>query len=148
MGFYGEQCDIRCQETCLENRCQRQSGNCVLDCPIGFYGDFCSKNCSTGCQGACNRDTGICTTGCKPGFYGDVCDNPCNMNCKTGYCVRSSGNCVGDCRDGYFGDKCSELCVCSKNGNSDQTTDFSPGKKLEISNTLISFFVMRHHFVN
>ncbi|XP_065939043.1 multiple epidermal growth factor-like domains protein 11 isoform X1 [Magallana gigas] len=127
VGFYGEQCDIRCQETCLENRCQRQSGNCVLDCPIGFYGVFCSKNCSTGCHGACNRDTGICSTGCKPGFYGDICNNSCNVNCKTGSCDRFSGNCVGDCRDGYFGDKCSELCVCSKNGKSDQTTDFSPG---------------------
>lgn len=70
------------------------------------------------------------------------------MNCKTGNCDRSSGNCVGDCRDGYFGDKCSELCVCSKNGNSDQTTNFSPGMKLAISNTLINLFVMRHHFVN
>uniref|UniRef100_A0A8W8NRK0 EGF-like domain-containing protein n=1 Tax=Magallana gigas TaxID=29159 RepID=A0A8W8NRK0_MAGGI len=127
VGFYGEQCDIRCHKTCLENRCQRQSGKCVLDCPIGFYGDFCSKNCSTGCQGACNRDTGICSTGCNLGFYGDICNNSCNVNCKTGSCDRFSGNCVGDCRDGYFGDKCSELCVCSKNGNSDQTTDFSPG---------------------
>lgn len=60
------------------------------------------------------------------------------MNCKTGYCVRSSGNCIGDCRDGCFGDKCSELCACSKNGNSDPTTVSSPGKKLAISNTLIS----------
>lgn len=99
---------------------------------------FVLKTVARAAKERCNRDTGICTTGCKPGFYGDVCDNPCNMNCKTGYCVRSSGNCVGDCRDGYFGDKCSELCVCSKNGNSDQTTDFSPGKKLAFFNTLMS----------
>lgn len=102
--------------------------------------DMFRKQMSTSKWKLCNRDTGICSTGCNLGFYGDICNNSSNVNCKTGYCVRSSGYCVGDCRDGYFGDKCSELCVCSKNGNSDQTTDFSPGKKFAISNTLISFF--------
>lgn len=61
--------------SCFDNKCEWVSGCCIFDCFIGFYGDFCLKNCSMGCDGVCNWDIGICFIGCKWGFYGDICVN-------------------------------------------------------------------------
>lgn len=48
----------------------------ILECPLGKYGNDCSKQCSTNCDvtSRCDRFTGECDGGCKPGWTGIICD--------------------------------------------------------------------------
>lgn len=44
---------------------------CTEECPVGFYGEFCSKECNCENGGTCDHVTGTCR--CVPGFVGPTC---------------------------------------------------------------------------
>lgn len=44
---------------------------CTEECPVGFYGEFCSKECKCENGGTCDHVTGTCR--CVPGFVGPTC---------------------------------------------------------------------------
>lgn len=50
--------------------------NGVVECPGGFFGTNCSKQCGLNCDetNPCDRFTGRCDGGCKPGWKGLYCN--------------------------------------------------------------------------
>lgn len=50
--------------------------NGVVECPAGYLGTNCSKQCSVNCDktNPCDRFTGRCDGGCKPGWKGLYCN--------------------------------------------------------------------------
>lgn len=47
------------------------SNRCTKECPIGFYGEFCLKECNCENGGTCDPVTGNCS--CVQGFVGPTC---------------------------------------------------------------------------
>lgn len=77
--FYGDQCDIDCNS--CPTGCDRITGQCIGDCPVGMFGEFCNKTCSEYCKNRCNKSTGSCEEGCVPGSIGDFCNETCDDRC-------------------------------------------------------------------
>lgn len=63
---------------------------CSLTCPLGTYGENCSKTCDCINKGSCDPVTGKCT--CGPGHYGEKCEKTCSQ--------------------GYHGMDCVNFCAC------------------------------------
>lgn len=83
--FYGDQCDIDCNS--CPTGCDRITGQCIGDFPIGMFGEFCNKTCSEYCKNRCNKNTGSCEEGCVSGNFGDLCNETCDDRCL--FCCES-----------------------------------------------------------
>ncbi|KAK3801422.1 hypothetical protein RRG08_025547, partial [Elysia crispata] len=97
------------------------------DCPFGFYGLTCSKQCNTSCYGsdhACDPFDGTCDS-CSPGYTGRQCGLPCPLhkygleclqNCSSNcagqhkLCHHIDGHCTNGCVSGFRGALCDQIC--------------------------------------
>ena len=110
---YGEECAQTC-ETCVDGRCNQDTGMCLSTCEIGFHGAKCDQECHTRCT-QCEQLTGYCEV-CDVGTYGSACQHNCSSHCAlTGNgelaCNRLSGDCdSGRCNIGYFLPTCTLRC--------------------------------------
>ncbi|XP_053388125.1 scavenger receptor cysteine-rich type 1 protein M160-like isoform X2 [Mercenaria mercenaria] len=78
INYYGEQCNMTCATTCLQDgegrRCFDTNGSCVKDCQNGYYGAMCQDSCSENCiNSVCLKANGGCKFGCVDGFKGKGC---------------------------------------------------------------------------
>ncbi|ESO91693.1 hypothetical protein LOTGIDRAFT_163422 [Lottia gigantea] len=128
-GRYGRNCASECNTNCLNDDCNSITGNCN-GCKIGFTGQFCNQECSSGTFGwkcesrctscldnECDPQTGHCV-GCPRGFIGEKCTIECpgstyGMNCNNTcchcsglQCNKTTGQCLNGCSFGYHGDYC------------------------------------------
>ncbi|XP_052762357.1 multiple epidermal growth factor-like domains protein 10 [Mya arenaria] len=110
---YGDNCQHECSVGCFTLSCGKEDGSCYGGCKDGFYGMYCSQNCSdidNECL-KCNQLNGICSI-CNTGFYrnesGDC--TTCNSNCNNGLCNHETGKCISGCAEGFWGDKCDVNC--------------------------------------
>jgi hypothetical protein len=101
-------CDKPCSGRCVDQACDRNTGNC-LSCMPDVFGSRCEIDCIR-CAGRC--DAGGCAGDCAPGFFGEHCDRSCGANCAQ--CNRQLG-CTA-CATGFFGDNCDRSCVNCDNG--------------------------------
>ncbi|VDO40683.1 unnamed protein product [Onchocerca flexuosa] len=138
-GFYGPSCNLPCQMTCSNGRCDRKYGYC--SCPAGYYGEKCDQICprfnygrncrhvcncekeySEGCEpksGKCICKSGFygpfCKRRCPVGFYGQSCTKKCEC-AKNQECDSATGDCIRKCRPGYTGDDCQNPCPAGTYG--------------------------------
>ena len=76
--------------------------NCTA-CLPKWYGDNCTRPCSSSCSfDGCNKTTGKCFN-CEKGYFGDFCHKPCPPSCKDRLCSRDGLSCLDDSIDGYSG---------------------------------------------
>ncbi|XP_052073882.1 scavenger receptor class F member 1-like isoform X3 [Mytilus californianus] len=110
------------------NKCVECSDCTHIDCPPGFCGEGCLKQCECTINAHCHPEQ-CCV--CNKGFYGQSCDKPCvggthGEGCmhtclcsKHSTCDRFTGKCI--CFDGWTGDTCTEEgysnVTCSQNCN-------------------------------
>ena len=102
-GYWGSNCNERCNPNCKEQVCTRDNGYCVEGCEKGYYGNTCAKQCSSTCESCQNEHT--CTS-CTIGKYGTVCENICSNHCFRNACLRDNGTCLYGCSARYYGSEC------------------------------------------
>ena len=93
-------------------------------CIIGKYGDLCSIDCPSNCDGkSCLKESGNCVKclekfagvkceRCLTGLYGPTCSESCPSKCLNDICENKSGSCSYGCTGNYSGDRC-----CLNNNN-------------------------------
>ncbi|XP_061170744.1 receptor-type tyrosine-protein phosphatase epsilon-like [Saccostrea echinata] len=140
--YYGKYCDKLCPNSCLGQRCNISTGNC-LACTPGYKGPRCSQECDVGKYGlkckrlcgycrdgtSCHHIEGTCLQGCSPGYMGSLCDSECDIgmygaNCShtCGHCLNDTqchhvnGTCLQGCSTGYKGFPCTEECGLGRYG--------------------------------
>ncbi|CAG5127777.1 unnamed protein product, partial [Candidula unifasciata] len=121
-GWYGRDCEHRCNcadsnEVCFVasggcpsgcalcladthdvNVCHHVNGTCLLGCQIGFKGPWCNMTCTPGTYGhGCNY---MCSQLCAP----DV------SNSSSPACHHLHGVCLNGCQAGYKGQMCNQIC--------------------------------------
>ncbi|XP_060578377.1 multiple epidermal growth factor-like domains protein 6 [Ruditapes philippinarum] len=112
-GYYGDQCEMRCNPHCLNNTCVASTGHC--DCEEGWYGYRCDRDCPIHCIDCPNFTDGICAS-CEPGRFGPTCESRCSRNCRPRsyggyiYCDKDTGACEQGCINGAYGDNCNSSC--------------------------------------
>lgn len=79
MGFYGNLCHRQCSN--CPTGCDRISGGCNANCPVGKFGKFCNETCSHDCRNGCIKHTGMCIDGCVDEKLGKFCNNTCDNLC-------------------------------------------------------------------
>ncbi|KYR00914.1 hypothetical protein DLAC_02979 [Tieghemostelium lacteum] len=114
-GFYGENCDLECDNIC--DQCDRITGECTSCIQLGKCGNACNSSCVTvpGCE-LCQINCLNCTQ-CIRGYY-----NPsmsCLGNCPSCFnfdCNQQNGDCQSYCMPGWVGHDCNEICegICEK----------------------------------
>lgn len=102
-GMYGDVCTDECSR--CQAQCDKNSGECIGDCPVGWFGVFCNKECSQRCADRCSKDNGICNS-CVVKNFGINCDKNCSDGCATD-CDRNNGSC--SCSPNWQGETCSEV---------------------------------------
>ena len=80
---------------------------CSLTCPLGTYGENCSKACNCENNGSCDPVTGVCT--CGPGHYGEKCEMTCKQGNHGMACVNICA-CVGPHVEGCEAE--TGRCIC------------------------------------
>ncbi|CAL1536338.1 unnamed protein product [Lymnaea stagnalis] len=74
VGWFGPECDRRCNCAYTSDTCLISSGGCLLGCAAGFRGEGCN-------------------TPCSPGTWGVGCFNRCNEDCVDDFCDAINGTC-------------------------------------------------------
>lgn len=109
----------------VENHC------CLRNCPGGYTGCRCNKNCGTGCRSCSDILNNVTCTECQANYYllnppiQDIYCATCPPGCSicTGltpsstckpYACTSPDRCANECINGYWGPKCDGVCphVC------------------------------------
>lgn len=112
--FYGNICENNCNNTCLDQICDKNNGTCK-ECKEGYFGINCSLICPEKCVNkTCDRDYGFCLNCPKNETYGDECDETCDETCKDKICY-INGTCFGCGLNEYFGENKSSCINCSEN---------------------------------
>ena len=132
---YGLNCNIQCSSLCVNDTCDRWTGECPLQCSSRcevcdsntgkcmmckdrkLYGNNCQYSCNSGCGTlACNQTTGECFS-CSNGLWGAFCNASCSIGCSSSGCDRESGKCFECANKTLYGDLCETLCsdYCVKN---------------------------------
>ncbi|XP_061185071.1 receptor-type tyrosine-protein phosphatase alpha-like [Saccostrea echinata] len=110
-------CNSRCNDHCISQRCNRDTGECDGGCKSRYYGQFCNMKIvyranavMTGLVWVNVKQTGpgLNVMGCKESYYGDTCDKNCST-CPS-KCDRNTGKCEGSCQHGKFGEICDKTC--------------------------------------
>ena len=115
VGYYGLNCDKKCNEGCniSISNCNQENGKCD-NCIRGYFNDYCSEKCYEHCLGepySCDPKTGECDE-CEDLYYGPRCEQKTEVeNCIK---VNRNGTCI-KCEqkfylNGGFCKKCSENC--------------------------------------
>ncbi|WAR17369.1 LOW QUALITY PROTEIN: TENX-like protein [Mya arenaria] len=91
-GTYGNLCNKRCPENCLNNSCDQESGTCTCENEYKFQDgtcvhSICPPNCST-CTSSSN-----CISCVDEYYHGDICELECS-NCRSGMTCRKSDGTV------------------------------------------------------
>ncbi|XP_062597993.1 cell death abnormality protein 1-like [Saccostrea cucullata] len=81
-------CIVSFKGCCPDTIWDQSKGECV-DCPLGFFGEFCNESCH------------------YP-FYGKYCKDKCN--CGNQSCDNIDGCIDNECPFGYIGINCSQTC--------------------------------------
>ncbi|XP_055956524.1 multiple epidermal growth factor-like domains protein 10 isoform X2 [Patella vulgata] len=117
-GYYSiSSCTCQPCNTCYNNTCNPDTGDCNGGCKTGFYGKKCQQNCNDGCvNNQCSKSNGRCTN-CITGRYGHTCGKNCNTGCDGG-CDRD-GRCT-NCIIGRYGDRCDKNCSTGCDGGCDR----------------------------
>ncbi|XP_069139566.1 multiple epidermal growth factor-like domains protein 10 isoform X2 [Argopecten irradians] len=119
-------CDEKCNENCIDRKCDNTDGNCTLGCQPGFYTENCGLACSAYCSDkGCNQTDGTCFS-CKDGAYGHYCFFGCSEHCVTDICDRETGAC-SECKPGYYGANCATKCDGCLDVTCNQTTHCETG---------------------
>ncbi|XP_062587449.1 multiple epidermal growth factor-like domains protein 11 isoform X2 [Saccostrea cucullata] len=136
-GFYGENCNLPCSNTCQNSLCHIHTGECY-GCVPGYQGSRCEQLCSTGSYGSrcssscgncrkgetCHHVNGTCLNGCgegfqgttceqgcRKGYFGENCTQKCSNNCRLpNSCNSVTGECDGGCQYGWTGRLCETGC--------------------------------------
>nr|XP_022311777.1 multiple epidermal growth factor-like domains protein 10 [Crassostrea virginica] len=124
-GVYGRNCNNLCPNNCRYRTCHIQNGTCfgceagykgticATECPDGWYGFDCKRQCSGHCRDndPCNKVTGQCDGGCAHGWYGQHCEHRCVGHCiNNASCNQVNGTCDGGCAAGWIGSFCEKEC--------------------------------------
>ncbi|XP_046557059.1 platelet endothelial aggregation receptor 1-like, partial [Haliotis rubra] len=93
-------------------QCSRETGHCLENCLEGWWGDWCERKCSEGCEdSSCYFWDGSCYKGCRDGWAGDSCDTRCPVGCHSDTCERyGSHKCTQGCQRGVHGHHCDKQC--------------------------------------
>lgn len=100
------------------------------NCPAGWFGRSCERQCNCAEQTSCFVHSGGCPTGCAPGYigedcsdcpvgrYGPGCSEVCSSTCGGDYnmCDIMTGECTQGCNPGYTGTFCQKECPIRKYG--------------------------------
>ncbi|KAK7473764.1 hypothetical protein BaRGS_00034987, partial [Batillaria attramentaria] len=136
-GWYGPNCDRKCQCVTQNGVCDTETGfcqclpgymghQCELICPPGSWGHGCAETCAcNGTSSRCEHVTGQCPcpdgyTGvnceetCPQGTWGPGCRKRCSPPCLYGHCHHVTGKCV--CIPGYRGELCTLPCPAGSYG--------------------------------
>ena len=92
-GFFGNVCETPCSKSCLNNECDKVTGECTSGCAEGYHldGDTC-RSCPYYCVSCLSQS--ICSE-CKTGYWGQACENSCPILCNR--CTQD-GQCIfGKC---------------------------------------------------
>ncbi|XP_052762508.1 multiple epidermal growth factor-like domains protein 10 isoform X2 [Mya arenaria] len=108
-GKYGNLCNERCSDNCLNNRCDQDSGACTCENEYKFQNGTCVRSiCPANCSTCTSSDN--CTSCVDEYYHGDTCEHECS-NCRSGTtCGKSDGYCQDECADGFSGYYCSTPC--------------------------------------
>lgn len=97
------------------------------DCPPGWFGKNCSRQCHCENGDACDTSSGHCPGSCQPGYSRPTCseclagrfgDN-CSLTC---HCWNGDQNCMPDgrchdgCAAGWTGERCQQACSSDRFG--------------------------------
>ncbi|XP_055956473.1 multiple epidermal growth factor-like domains protein 10, partial [Patella vulgata] len=112
-GYYSTSSST-CQpcNTCLNDKCDPDTGVCTDGCEATYYGDKCTSLCSDKCTNSrCSTTSPSsqlqCTDGCVDGNTGPYCQSSCPANCRT--CQQYGSSC-NECNQGWYGTKCESQC--------------------------------------
>ncbi|XP_055956658.1 receptor-type tyrosine-protein phosphatase mu [Patella vulgata] len=99
--------------TCLNDRCDPNTGVCTAGCKDIYHGDKCTTPCSDKCTNSrCSTTSSSsspqCTDGCVDGYTGFYCQSTCPDNCVGG-CGKIDGRCH-DCTPDTVGPYCNLTC--------------------------------------
>ena len=97
-GKYGRCCELDCLTTCLNRTCDKATGICSNECPVGYHlnNDNC-KPCPPRCESCV--DIHNCTSCSKYYHWG----NACQFDCTGCYSMCSRGNgCSSGCDSNYY----------------------------------------------
>ena len=160
---YGLNCNAQCSSKCMNDRCDRWTGECPLKChsrcklcdsnlgnciecqQSNQYGNDCQFYCSAGCLNTtCNQTTGECFS-CINGYWGPFCNDSCNTVCSSSKCDREFGRCIECVNQTLYGDycetPCSDNCIdrqCDRSGDCMSgcvTNQYSQSCQLKCSET-------------
>jgi hypothetical protein len=129
INVYGGMCDNK--RCCADKNCS--------ECIPGVYGNKCTIDCPSVCQGvchrSCNKTNGDCEYCADKQKWGYKCQHKCNDNCQlveddecSSYlvCNTTNGHCF-KCAPEKWGQTCQHSCNCSNLGCDDKTgTCISP----------------------
>ena len=92
-GYYGDNCQLLCPESCQDKLCHQELGTCTRGCLEGYYIDESSCfACPQRCTGCLNPST---CSACKTGYWGADCQDDCPATCHK--CTQN-----GQCLDGMY----------------------------------------------
>ncbi|XP_046557062.1 scavenger receptor class F member 1-like, partial [Haliotis rubra] len=116
-GYFSHTCNVTCPPNCRYSHgdkphCSREAGHCLENCQDGWWGDWCERKCSGGCEdNSCYFWDGSCARGCRDGWAGDSCDTRCPGGCHGDTCERyGSHKCTQGCTPGVHGHHCDKQC--------------------------------------
>ena len=113
--YYGDICEYKCDENCLEQKCEKKKELVCKGCENGYFSKNCSEKCPNNClNNSCDQFSGNCLNCTDQKYHGDKCEEPCNETCKDGKCD-INGTCL-DCVSGQHLSKDNSSCEnCSEN---------------------------------
>ncbi|XP_052789004.1 protein draper-like [Mya arenaria] len=126
-GYFGDFCEKKCSEKCLNVICDKSSGICY-ECASGYTGEYCNKTCSKEClNGRCNQSSGLCNDCTRT--YLESCSQECGEGCReiNGFpqCDRQSGKCLNGCKFYHYGFYCNNTCKNCKRNSSNSPCDIN-----------------------
>ncbi|WAR16435.1 TENX-like protein [Mya arenaria] len=108
-GTYGNLCNERCAENCLNDSCDQDSGTCTCENEYNFQDSTCVRIiCPANCYTCTSSNN--CNACVDEHYYGDTCEHECNKCRSETTCRKSDGYCQTECADGLSGDTCDTPC--------------------------------------